>query len=617
MKPLRFHLTLCLLFVAATATATRVTLASDGTAKLPIVIAPDASPRIQAVADELAGYLGQMSGGEFEIVTGSGKSRGIILGTLEQFPQRRFTKKSRIERALEVRGQFDGAEAYVIRTSRKRILLLGNSDLGASHAAFRFLEELGCRWYFPGKTWEVIPSRPTITVSDLNIDQRPKILARQIWYQWDFFEKNEGRAKADFEAWARHNRMASSFGTHTRHVWQDIIAANEDEFEAHPEYRALTGGRRGGNKFCVTNPAVIEMCKAYALDYLDAHADADMVSMEPSDGGEHCECEKCVALGGVSNRVFYLVNIVARHVAEQRPGKMVGLLAYHQHCEPPTFELEPNVYVMLAGGFVTGQYSYDQLLELWPEKCRNMGFYEYYSCMQWNWDMLPGGNGANVTYLTDRIRAFAARNGSCICAESGNNWGVHGRGYYVANKLMWNPDADVDAILADFYEQAFGPAAAVMQRYYERLAPETMPKFDDGVIGAAFRDVAEATELAADRPDVLARLDKLKIYLRYVHLYKLRERAPDAAENKRLAEELFTHVYRSRYTYMNHWQAILHVQAQRAAKQHDEPSWRIPTGLEDPWIAKPDYTCVWTDKPSYTSAEIATFFAEGLAYFKP
>ena len=45
--------------------------------------------------------------------------------------------------------------------------LIGATDLGAAHAAFRFLESVGCRWFFPAREWEVVPSRPTLTVGSL------------------------------------------------------------------------------------------------------------------------------------------------------------------------------------------------------------------------------------------------------------------------------------------------------------------------------------------------------------------------------------------------------------------------------------------------------------------
>jgi hypothetical protein len=203
---------------------------------------------------------------------------------------------------LAIRGTFDGREAFAIRTEPARLLLIGATDLGASHAAFRFLESLGCRWFFPAKEWEVVPTQKALTVSVEETD-RPKILARRIWYGYGFFADNghptKGmNAKADYEAWARHNRMASSFRVSAGHAWQSIIAANKKMFDEHPEYLALVKGERKGEQLCVSNPAVRRLASEYALGWLAKNPDAEMVSMECSDGGGQCACEHCQKLGG-------------------------------------------------------------------------------------------------------------------------------------------------------------------------------------------------------------------------------------------------------------------------------------------------------------------------------
>ncbi|MFM1550431.1 MAG: DUF4838 domain-containing protein [Lentisphaeria bacterium] len=600
--------------------AAETTLARDGNAAMSVVLSADAGESLQTVAAELADYLSRMSlrpgsgqaGAEFAVTHGDGAG-GIVLGTLEQFPQYRSAE---LEEALEIRNGIDGKEAYVIRTEPERVLLLGNTETGASHAAFRLLEELGCRWFFPAPEWEVIPEPAAKLTVDLHIDDRPAILARNLWYQWGFFERG-GRCQADFDAWSRRNRRAASFEVSIRHAWDGIITGYKDAFDAHPEYLALhitrdpetgaeTGRERGGSKFCVSNPGLVEICKRYALDYFKERPDADMVSMDPSDGGGHCECDGCAAMGSVSNRVFYLVNEVAKAVAAAYPGKMVGSLAYNFHSEPPEFELEPNVYVMLTSGMLRGPYSHGELMEMWPKKCKSMGYYEYYSVYQWNQDMLPGGFGGNVSHHRKAIPDFHKNNATCLMPESGNNWGVHGRGYFVANRLMWDPEVDVDAILAEFYDKAFGPAAEAMQRYYERVAVDNEPILGNNLLALAYRDIEEATTLAKDRPDILARLDHLKIYLRYVHLRWMLDREPDTAKVKAQWEQIFAHVYRSRYTYMNHWEAIRNFQTNKTATELNEPTW-AGSGAEAPWLGK----------PPYANAEIAEFFAAGLEYFQP
>lgn len=127
---------------APLAAAAPAKLAAAGKALLPIVIAENASPRVKDTAAELAAYLGRITGAEFTVQAGDGKS-GIVLGTLAQFPDPTLSEP------LEIRNTYDGKEACIIRTEEQRVLLIGVTDLGASHVAFRFLEELGCRWFFP------------------------------------------------------------------------------------------------------------------------------------------------------------------------------------------------------------------------------------------------------------------------------------------------------------------------------------------------------------------------------------------------------------------------------------------------------------------------------------
>lgn len=591
--------------------ASRCTLAKDGEARMPIVLAAGVTNGpIRIAAEELALYLEKISGAKFEITEGD-VSKGIVIGTIEQFPGLADRKT---EKALEIRNGFNGRESFIIRSERKRAILLGASPLGASHAVYTLLESLGCRWYFPSPAWEIVPKMETISVK-LEIEERPAIPGRRIWYGYGFFERSAKRSVEDYDNWARRNRMAKSLQYSCGHAWQNIIRIYSKEFESHPEYLALvktvnkeTGQvekeERKGDKLCVSNPAVVEICRRYALDYFKKNPDSEMVSMEVSDGGGQCECDACAKMGTVSDRVFYLANEVAKAVSEKYPGKWVGHLAYNMHSEPPSFELEPNLYVQLTAGFIRGRYTYEELLSLWPKKCKYLGFYEYFSVFQWDWDMLPGGRGSDIDYLQMQIRRLAKIGATSLDCESGNNWGPHGRGYYLANKLMWNPDADAGSILDDFYKKAFGPAAPAVERYYNRFNQSDNPLMSTHLLGLAFRDIQEASRLAADRPDVLTRLQHLKIYLRYVHLKWMMDRENIKDKKKTLAEQILTHVYRNRYTYMNHWEAVRQHWSAQLSKEYDEPSWATDKA---PWIgSEPD-----------TAENIETAFAEGLEYFVP
>jgi len=434
---------------------------------------------------------------------------------------------------------------------------------------------------------------------------RPALRSRRIWYGYGFFDRAQMRCQKDYEAWARHNRMASSLKIYAGHAWQSIIAANKKTFDAHPEYLALVKDKRQGEQLCVSNPAVRELAIRWAFDHFKRNPQADMASMETSDGAGQCECEECRKLGSISDRAFGLANEVARAVDKEFPGKMVGMLAYSEHSEPPTFALEPNIYVQLTAGFIRGRWSFEELKTLWPKHCKNMGFYEYLSVWPWDFDMPPGGRAADIKLVQERIKDYVKNSGTSLDCESSNNWGVHGLGYYIANKLMWNPNADVEALQKDFFEKAFGPAASVMQRYYTRLDAGNDPVMCEHLLALALRDLQEAGQLAKDRPDVKARLDHLKQYQHYVRLRWDFDRIRDKDKKKELAVAALEHCYRTRYSYMNHWAAMQYGWSAKLAKD-----------LEDPTLDFKSKEATWKQDKPLTSEDTARIFAADLERFQ-
>jgi len=539
---------------------TSLQLAQNGKALLPIVISEKASDSTKLVAADLKKYLDKISGANFQIETGAGES-GIVLVNKSEFPV------PALDEALEVVNGFDGKEAYAIRTREKRVLLLGATDRGTSHAAYRFLEELGCRWFFPNSTgsWEVIPSTPDLAF-DQEITDRPAFLSRSIWYSWGYFN-DDGHplgaghnAVSDTADWNRRNAMFHSFEINTGHALQNVIAQNQAEFDAHPEYYAEQGGKRLPGQLEMGNPRVREMVLEYARDYFKKNPDSDMVSVDPPDGYGFSESAETMAWAGDSAAApFKLANEVAKMLQDEFPGKMVGLLAYAWRSDPPPFDLEPNVYVQRTTAFVQGKMKGEERERLWPLRARNLGSYDYYAVWRWDADRWPGGRAGNRHYIIDSIRGFHKTNqesgayATSISAESGNNWGPNGRVYYLASKLMWNPDADAEAILADFYRKAFGAGADEMRRYYEMQDEQQLTTA--GMYGALFRHVDAAAKAARGDAGVLRRIDDIKNYLNFEGLRYRADHEPNPASTEH-THQAWQLAYRTRYDYIEHWMAI-------------------------------------------------------------
>jgi hypothetical protein len=556
-----------------TVSRSTLALAQNGKALLPVVISAKASDATKAVANDMADILKRITGAEFEIKTGDGQS-GIVLGTLAEFPD------PELNEALKIYNSFDGKEAYAIRTEPKRLLLIGATDLGASHAAYRFLHAIGYRSFFPDAAWEVVPNTPDLKFAR-DITDRPQILSRDIWFEAG---SGPGNADQDYATWKRRNNHAQSFVVNAGHNLFVIPGAFPEEFKAHPEYYAQTAdGKLITDDIELTNPAVRQLVVEYARRFFKANPNADMVSIDPTDRPTHSQSPEALK-SSYSDQIFGLANEVAKMLQKEFPGKMVGLYSYSGHWDPPSFKLEPNVHVLMAS-LGQGKYTGAERAKIWPERSSNRGVYEYYGVFLWQYDKLPGSMG-NLHDLQQKMQQYARTGVTSISAESTSNWGPNGRAYYTANALMWNPYLDLDAFLDDFYTKAFGPGAPAMKRYYERLANARF--LSRQLIGQAFRDVDEATKLAKDRPDVQARLDFIKLYLRYGQLEW--EQSRDGVKD--LGEEIATLYVRTNTRAILTWQM---------ARQ----TW---------WGGK---QWNWSD-PKYqpfTHEEIERNFQEGLTYF--
>ncbi|CAN5460030.1 hypothetical protein BH09VER1_BH09VER1_25380 [soil metagenome] len=547
---------------------TPVIMAQEGKAEMGITISPESSEDVRSTAKQLAALLKRITGAEFAIAE-STKPAGITLGTLKQFPD------ASLNGPLAIKDVYDGVEAFAIKSEDGNIRLLANSDLGVSHAAFRFLELLGCRWFFQGSAWEVVPSLKTLSF-DLNEISRPDIWSRNIWFgrAKQAWEPNDPNGTDAFNAWAQANLMGDSLKVAISHRWHAIPGEYKEEFKDHPEYFALVDGKRTPPQFCVTNPGLQKAVIQYANDYFDQHPEADMVPFDPADQGGWCTCPDCQKLGHPSNQAFYLANLVGRALQKTHPGKFVGILAYSWHSDPPPFNLEPNVYVQLTAGMNASKYSFDELFDLWIAKCSHLGIYEYYSYWEMDKAMLPGtGVANNTTKLGERMKRYVDNHVNSISGQSANSWGVNGLGYYLALKLMWNASADVHALKRDFYEKAFGPAAPVMERYFERLNLANKPLPGAGLLRQCLADLEEATALAKGQPEAEGRLTALKENLVYNYIGQKVDNSEDAEGKKKNTLEWFTWAYRTRNNYMNDWITFRSAVGRPAAEEMKEPTW--------------------------------------------
>ena len=109
-----------------------------------------------------------------------------------------------------------GPEGFRIKTVRKSdgvaVLLAGFDRVGTLYSVYDFLGLCGVRWFSPGLSGEVVPSRTELSVPQLDRLDAPKFTIRGYWAEF-FVSENEfvrpvgKKGTIDFFNWMARNRM--------------------------------------------------------------------------------------------------------------------------------------------------------------------------------------------------------------------------------------------------------------------------------------------------------------------------------------------------------------------------------------------------------------------------
>lgn len=495
-----------------------------------IVAPPDASETVKEAVADLADALQRMTGQAYAALpdyTGD----GIFLA-------RTNAPNAPADAVVKLKGK--GREPFILRsTNDKNLWIIANGNEGLSHGIYYYLEQLGCHWFLPNDKWTVIPQRADVA---LKIDRlvSPAFHMRAFSgtggygpasvYDPKYDKDGRLQFRIRWENWKRRNRFGGEFVL-AGHAGEDFNLRHKEFLQQHPEYLAEVGGKREYSitaKLDASNPDAV---KLWVDDRVAQFAKqrkespdtpySFAVSVDPADGGGFCDCAQCKAKFAAptaqqfySNQVFYMANEVAKAVRRDFPDGFVNLYAYADHSAPPTFALEPNVYVaIIPYGFNYSGLQPNDFIRAWGKKAARISVYDYWSIPDWSQDR-PTFNYLETA--RDKIRFWHDNHVEGFLSESTFGAGAIGITWYLASRLMWDPDANQDAILNAFYKKSFGPAAPPMQRMLERWARGFLLASHE--LGTAYRDLQEAYRLAGDDAAVVGRIDD---FARYVHFLRL------------------------------------------------------------------------------------------------
>jgi len=469
----------------------RLVLVQDGKATSSIFVAEAASKGELEAAGELQRYLKKITRADIPILTSFRDSSrvSVVIGSANEHFGLASLPRER--------------ESFILRTRENVLHIVGADDDGLFFAVCTFLEKYcDVRWFWPGDLGEVVPETSTVAIPEIDIYEDPGFKWRNrgpggaLWGALDRISKKIELGISEehlqqVRLWERRNKLGGMkvWGGHN---WGNIVPP-EKYGKEHPEYFALIEGRRDrdlenfdgkhGAQLCTANPDLIPIFTAYIDDFFKNHPDYDALHISPNDGGRFCQCERCRALDTgkrlksnpdkpvISDRIFTFVDSIARAARAKHPGKYVVNLAYSWYVDPPErIKIDDQVIPQYCLWSCYLHYNEEKKREHhaiakgWTELAKNVAIYEYF--INGAWPDLP-----RIVYpkIAESLRYLSGIGIKLYQAQAGDGFAVNGLNYYVASKLWWNVGANVDAIVNEFYEKAFGDAGKWIRHYHERL----------------------------------------------------------------------------------------------------------------------------------------------------
>ena len=433
----------------------RVTLVENGAAKAVLVLPAQPAVYETLAAKEIADHVQAITGVKLETITGkeavTGGLHPVYIGNTFLYEEDRH----------ELLRQGDGTLRLLVGPNYTSVSGVGEGTL---FGAYELLEQLGVRWFMPGKLGTVIPQAKTVTLSMQNIVQTPSFPARHF--------------QMGFPEWQRRLRCGGPTFPSAHGV-----PVPPSLFKEHPEYFSLIDGQRRPYQVCVSNPDVVRIVTEAVRDHFRKNPKERVIGLGPNDGAGFCQCEHCKALGGgdydpfsgepsTTDQYIWLFNQVLAGIKDEFPDKKIGFYIYHTYMRPPVKQQpDPRITGALAPITLCRVHGPNNPL------CPEAGYYQWLAG-EWGklipelWDRgywsnlaCPGLPFILVHRLREQVPFGKQAGITGWRVETFHHWGTELPSMYVAGKLMWSTGEDVDALLDDFAVKFFGPAAKPMRKY--------------------------------------------------------------------------------------------------------------------------------------------------------
>jgi len=451
-------------------------LAEGGATEYVILLPRRPTGPEQKAAEDLALWLGQMTGATFPLV--------------RERPGTRVTGREisigRTRLAARVGVVDTGTDlsrcGYSIAVRGKSLFVLGGRQRGVINGVYCLLEEdLGCRWYAPGT--QSIPRRPTLRFRPVQRTYVPALEDRRDPYNADtMFDVDWSLRNKTLGAWAK---VPPEWGGHPgwpgAHTLQRYVPPSL--FAQHPEYFSEVAGTRNPAQPCLSNPGVLDLVIPQVRAELRDRPETRVLDISLNDlpPSSYCTCPDCRRLteaeGSSMAPVLQFINAVAEAIEDDHPETKINTLAYQGTVTPPkTTRPRPNVCFWLCtdarwsrlNDYVGDIEAIAEAFEGWSALGANIIVWDYPSYFQY----LQINH--NMPVYQQNIQFFIRHGATGVMYQYADAESNHGADHsfllsWVGAKQMWDPSRDTRALVRDFNYGYYGEAAAQTQQYDDML----------------------------------------------------------------------------------------------------------------------------------------------------
>lgn len=470
----------------------------------------------------------ELKHGAFRMASGEGWL--ALLGADKDFvPIEPWGRKREANEAARVNAEWDqitgdtfwntASDLYQLYHPELDIWVL--DDAGTFNAVNEFLRSLGCRWFAPGEIGEVVPKVPTIALPKVNRTVVPDFAFRRFVY----YTQHTGIG--DRALW--NLRLGLNFGAEIAGFPQichgmKFVIKREEMKRAHPEMYLMINGKRDTTYKAdgvpnLLSPVLFEKQVKHVRAMFD-HFHEPMHNIDLVDGysglmGDDPAWRAQLTpargwTGEMSDHVFGYLNRMALELHRSHPDRFVSALAYGSYRQPPqTIEkLSPNLALI----------DVRHRQEFWEEAKWN-------ECRQWRAEWLKKlSSGKYITWdfcsnarpeqagrpvyssrlisrdlrelkgisLGELVEIYAHPAGK-EKSFGYDDLAIEHLNLYLTARLYWDANQDVDALLADYCANYFGPAAESMRAFITHAEANWMHMNTNAAkIGESFDLLAKA-----------------------------------------------------------------------------------------------------------------------------